>query len=93
MPTGSLLSPSTHLSPLEVAPLAHLRGGELVLLGPEFPPTGDLVLVLWHPGGSPPFTFVEGRVVREGRRWRFGATEEGYVVLWGPAPGHPERGS
>lgn len=64
-----------------------------MLLGPEFPPPGDLVLVLWEPGGSPSFRFVEGRVVRDGRRWRFGGVEEGYVVLWGQAPGHPERGS
>jgi len=82
VPTGSLRA---HPPPLrfEVQPLARLSAeGRLDLLGAEFPPEGDLVLVLWRPGERPAFALHQAKLQRGGRATP-GA--DAWVVLWAPA--------
>jgi hypothetical protein len=67
---------------LEVQPLARLHAdGRLVLEGPDFPPEGPLLLVLWRPGERPAFALHPATH----RRGRVEPGAEAWVVLWVPA--------
>src|SRR5687767_12051351 len=78
------LRPFPPRHPLEIRPLARMRGdGRLELLQAAFPPLGPVRLALWRPGEEPAFLVVEGRV-EKGWQW-VGPVSEAYVVCWVPA--------
>lgn len=96
MPTGTLRDYPPPLK-LEIQPIARLHAdGRLVLEGPEFPPEGRVMLVLWRPGQRPAFA-LHAASVRRG--WRAEPGAEGWIVLWvaegdlGTRPGVQEAGS
>lgn len=70
----------------EIQPLARLKEGVLEPEGVWLPPEGPARVVVWRPGGAPPFALALARVVRAGAGWRVeGSVPDGWVVLVEPA--------
>lgn len=89
MPTVSLRAFPPPLR-LDVEALARLHAdGRLELLGPGFPPSGAVVLVLWRPGDRPAFQIHHARVERGFAR----PGVDAWVVAWGPSTGVFEEGA
>ena len=84
----------------DVRPVARLHeGGYLEMVGPEFPPLGPLLLVLWRPGEESAFEVARVVLVRGARRGSLRIQDPekvnpAWVVLWvDGSTGAPEEGS